>query len=1278
MGSSVLNLAKGLGASDVCMAAKAVLLLACLVIFIPQNVLPAFGHYVLGRQTGSAPFRLNDSDLLGHVPGLTGYVWPGAGLAALDPTSGLGGSGPFTAFPLGYRSPFALGQDAHGYGPFSSILASTPDHSNKGDLILAINFTCPEATPASDDFAKDSTQKGCVDLKQDVVFNSIALYIPPEFQPPINWERGDTSNIVTTITNDYQMIEVHKSDRWDPFGPLWWTIFVRGEIRFSLANHFSEWYYLRLNEMTAPQIAGRYFFKIFVDSMYPARSTVLDSGMIAPLLTAMPAENWPVLLVKGEVDPGIITGTARYGSLSRELDNQPIRVAGKVRAVGVASDPQTGSATGRPVEAWGFFNASARGHYEIEGVAPGIYEIWASAAGFPEQKAAEQVVVHPRGFVELDLLLMVGPTIAGEIISNNGSREDRWPTRRPVLIEIFDDNSWNNLGDPAWEQSHLKAFSPIDLTTPPYTSYVLGDTVWTKSSKPFDTPPIPRAVAFPWEGPANYHSFAWNSSLSVGPKEPLGVFDGVGPPQVWWVDPAGFPTSNADPATAGLGSSGLPLGSTPTRFRWQFGSPGIYGAPAVFDGHVPQVFATWTDGLGLGKYFLRAWVTQYLQTDANGAFVEYQFTVSDDDPARSSFVPVVLRLGGFMCVTVHFRDLPTSFVDSPIGGPDPGRYIIAEAHNTEGSVVSFNFTYSRSVDRITTISLYGSGMAGPNNVLPIGGPGVVGMKYSMLRYRHVRDYGIPAGTYSIAIYVRGYIQASASRLSIGVGASQTFANATMHRGGALSLAVFSEGFENPSTPRNWVWPNAQISIIPFRSDGTSMGQVRVWNGERWLIPSQTSLQNSFPPPGSMGRPRFDGSSALEMVGPDSEMIAAPAKSDVGIAAGRRGMVFASGFLWDANLYRDRFGVTAVALPTDMYSIRVFTYGYVQRSPFTTLLKTGSVGEMRLNVVVGLSFKLVVKFKREGLFAPSPFSMSMRIRIFDELGQLVAASTTSKAYPQPSTSNFIPAGVKEVAWELAGFYSYAEVNGRGFPSYGVSGFPDYRGGWSVELDAVNWYDPEHFFPAVDGILLGESYHTVGGTDFGITGSAHAFNHLGPWEQHSATQISSTPLSGEASATISLDLRGLVRGAVIGQRLHGEDRPISWAQIEFKDHNTLEISYSLDGFFEAYLNSGNYTAAFVQWTPRGEGHEVVELPVTLAEGSRLAGIVVSLGAADTPVSETKPPASLTLLLISVPLMACLKVRRPASEGWSRKFHRIPHGDASVDSCQRRQEIRNPLGH
>jgi hypothetical protein len=51
----------------------------------------------------------------------------------------------------------------------------------------------------------------------------------------------------------------------------------------------------------------------------------------------MPAGNWPVLLVKGEVDPGIIEDTVRYGAWNQDLYNTPIQLPGRTSEKGTWS-----------------------------------------------------------------------------------------------------------------------------------------------------------------------------------------------------------------------------------------------------------------------------------------------------------------------------------------------------------------------------------------------------------------------------------------------------------------------------------------------------------------------------------------------------------------------------------------------------------------------------------------------------------------------------------------------------------------------------------------------------------------------------------------------------------------------------------------------------------------------------------------------------------------------------------------------------------------------------
>jgi hypothetical protein len=949
----------------------------------------------------------------------------------------------------------------------------------------------------------------------------------------------------------------------------------------------------------------------------------------------MPAENWPVLLVKGEDDPAIMFGTIRYGGFNQTLYGHPIQVPGMVKLVGIAMDPYTGISTGRGVEAWGFFNASAQGRYEVEGIAPGVYQVYASAAGFPEQLVAENVSLAPNEPLASDYHLTIGPTVKGELFSKKDFGSIAWPSRRPVYVEIFDDNSWQELGNTLWEQSHLKAFSPINLTAGPYSSYVSGNTVWKTTVLPFDTPPTPKKVAFPWEGPTSYYAY----TSPTNPKDPFGVANGVGPAQVWWVDPNGFPTASGDPNTN--------LGSTPTAFRWQFGKEGVFGAPISFDGHVPQVLATWVDGLSSGRYFVRAWVSGYVQSDYAGNYVDYKFAIAGGEFPGNVFVPIDLRLGASLKILIHFQNYANTIVDSSIGGPDPGRYIIAEAYDPAGNNMAFNFTYLAAANAEGVIILNGFGMAGPNNFIPPGGAGVFGMMYSLFRYRHIRDYGLPPNEFSIQLYVRGYVQQAQLQVSVGLG-SQIIVSLSVLRGASINITVYSQDFERPAVSRNWQWPPAPLSLLAYRSDGTSMGLVKIWNGVAWITPTQTASQNTFPSLGSNPKLLFNGSSRLEAFGPDSTVLL---KAVVEEGANLAGIRPVSGFLWNSTSYRDVFGISAIALPTDGYFVRAFTYGYIQENSVNIFSAMGSIADIRLDLTIGVNLTLTIKFEKESLLTTNPFNMSMRVRIFDDLGELVAASTTSSSFPSPFATDYIPSGVTEVDWKLAGFSStYVEIDQVRYRSYGLVGAPDYDGGWTVEIDTVNWYQPNAFFPAADGLLMGESYHTIAGLNFGFTGSTWAFNHLGPWEQRQAMALSGAHLSGESSAVFSLDLRGLVRGTVTGIMYRIDARTISWGAINFTSNGSTFTQYSMDGFYESYLDPGQYNMSIAEFTTKGEGHQIYNSRLSVAEGSRINSINVVLERSGLPIPEFPSAISVEVVAITILIGIIrfgLRVRRPRIE-------------------------------
>src|SRR5208282_658996 len=210
---------------------------------------------------------------------------------------------------------------------------------------------------------------------------------PPGFTLPTM----DGSNVVTTVTNSYANIQVYKVSPYDRYAPGWTAVNIwtdggessnpnggSGATSVTYNNHqflnftsLGEWYYFRINQVTAPSVAGRYFFKMLLtgDSNYiagaegtaanatasicsssaagappgPACTTTSNAGLGEAPTQFIPTQNWPVLLVKGEIDPAIITGTVRYGGYNSTLYGQPVGEAGQVWAhMEDKIDPYTG------------------------------------------------------------------------------------------------------------------------------------------------------------------------------------------------------------------------------------------------------------------------------------------------------------------------------------------------------------------------------------------------------------------------------------------------------------------------------------------------------------------------------------------------------------------------------------------------------------------------------------------------------------------------------------------------------------------------------------------------------------------------------------------------------------------------------------------------------------------------------------------------------------------------------------------------------------------------
>jgi len=1264
--------------------------------------MPVSAHFTMGNHQATYPFRNRHFDP--HVDGLIGYVFPGGGLFTAGAPGWYTGAGTYPGYqspwpywtggvnnPWPSQGPMGWYQlDANNYAPFGAILTSTikagtpfttmwkanrwasdnptieglpiehVEHAVKGDLVLAFNVTKGQ---------KDAWRRTYPSWYA-VNFTFAEIMIPPEFAVGLT-----RTKVVASYTNNYDNIAISTRSREDyAYLPYWRRLRVFTDTHAFLAEEFrttateeklddapdswldpaatanpsalafspwktfgnitfvirdsatmgnvdtDEWFYIRINDVTAPTIAGAYHFK-FRRLYGPGIGSVF-----------FPPANWPVILVKGEVDPAIITGTIRYGGWNTAYYGLPIELPGRVRAVGIADDPYTGKSTGRPVEARGYFDRDWRGHYEIEGVAPGVYDIYASAAGYPEIKIASNVKILKGQSYHIDGYLTPGVQIKGTVFSKCGTGEVPWGltgSEANIKIEIY-----RSLEEAAGVEAAA-------TSTPAVT--------WSPIGYGID----------PW---ANW-KFQWSPTPGG-----TAVMRGVGPP----------PSS--------LGELGWQVTSTRASYTFQFGEKGVYGAVADLVGHVPgHRDAQWVSGLGAGTYWVRAWIYGYVQTLADGVtFESVSFTVPSVEWPGDVWIPFDIRRSSWVKKTVHFHDVPGTLVEAPIrwGHADrwdatPGywRYLAAELVDAKDKRHAWKadpVDVTRSNYDIT----------------------IRGFKETGTWYRWGRNYGIPAGLYTVKAYMWGYVEQVFEKVNIGLCGTETAISDHMYRGAKFNITIYSKDWQHPTVDKYWSFPYMPIYLQIFDEKGkqltpfwdqyvmplTMQGYMNtsvavwpyMWNNPIHMIkyisgrglvygPDFVPERNAAYPSSSWWHNYFgpwdiDGDGLRDYYwyvydGAENYMLYWYARYSYGEGS--------------------TIGSKPLAFESGTYSFKALTYGYVQKKPVAMAATKGdATSDILIKLTQGAEFDLKFKFKHQGIFEALPFDATMRIRIIDDKKALVGEYLTSDwwwqpqyeyttntlrytwnlvrtvpptPHPQPRNIhrdywrlNYIPAGTTEVTVIIAGLPDmYNWVNGfspdpffdMGYEGnkiaapYGIDAYPNYKGGWTVEVDIVptgtRYTGP---FPLYRPWINTVWYHPVRGLLMGESAKYIPANHLGPYEQRYVVTIPGTHLGGESSLIFELDRRGFVSGQVIGYTWSDDWRSVSWTTVQFTaaDGKIYDF-YTMDGRFEAWLSAGPYTAAVIFWSPaKQEGYKVQTMPYHVSDGA-LGAFNVYLEQSGIPIPE-----------------------------------------------------------
>ncbi|MGA8857338.1 MAG: hypothetical protein WB643_09265 [Candidatus Bathyarchaeia archaeon] len=888
----------------------AALTITIFVISTLAIVGPVQAHFTLGNLTGTYRYHANDFDP--HVAGPIGYVWPGGGQGAYQGALNFASS----SQAPGYQSPYPGGNpvgapsnswyqlESDAYAPFGAVLTGST-----GDLIFGLNATCPP-TLWGVGCAANAPKGGEIQspLSDTKGWDTWMILIPPEFKVP-GAAALDSSQIASTLTNSYDKYLVATLGPNDRYAPGWTLVAIGVDAAVNPGyNHqylnfttAGEWYYARINGVVAPTTAGRYFFKMF---LYSAGSSGNYYG-VGPSLAGsdgdyenpdvwVPPQNWPVMLVKGEVDPAIITGTLRYAGYNASLYGLPIEEAGKVWAkMTTRLDPYTGAQ--RPdlptVDAQAYVNATATGHYELEGLAPGIYDLYASAAGYPQTLCASGITILKGQSLHFDCYLQPGPVIHGQVFTKHQFGDEPWPgnstTGSYIKIELYDSPTLANLPDPS---ANLVSWSPLPCVAGGQEMYY-GRRAAGLCGDPRDG----SAIAFPWH--------EYSTDFNVVAQPPVGGFapgyaNGYSR-DVAITDVLGSALLTSDPQGVGPPQKWFVQGGTTTPFHYEFGLKGEYGAPRDFNGEVPQVYATWINGLTPGRYYVRAWVFRYVQTALDGAtFQEYSFDITPNEWAGDVSTPLDLRLSSWINKTVYFHNTVNTIMTGPI--TTGAGYIWGNLVGADGSVYAHNVTnlgyddeyygcnydtysydtggeaFNDYTSAYTGVIYYGSGETGaPSHVCP-GESNFLNKAHTNadslasgkanIQFWGFNDtwggenYGIPSGTYTPNIGVNGYYEQSPQeQVSVTLSGSTTFISDHLFRAPGFNVTVTSIDWERPRVSRPWVWGGCQdaggaqfnMNLQPLAICAGSeidIGWYPVVNGTAGALADYLGDEPSFLPP----------------------------------------------------------------------------------------------------------------------------------------------------------------------------------------------------------------------------------------------------------------------------------------------------------------------------------------------------------------------------------------------------------------------------------------------
>jgi len=502
-------------------------------------------------------------------------------------------------------------------------------------------------------------------------------------------------------------------------------------------------------------------------------------------------------------------------------------------------------------------------------------------------------------------------------------------------------------------------------------------------------------------------------------------------------------------------------------------------------------------GVQPGKYIIKAWVYGYVQKRP---------IVTTVTGYGSENVEITLVTGGAIAGTISFRDPRTLKPETPR---------MAERLNfgtSTGTLYGGNILVSAydSTGELAAVTLIGGTMPNGSTAYAdlsmirfhlIGFSESLNRSYSGVWKR--RDYGIPSGTYTVKVHVRGYLQPDIARILVNEG-SNSSCSVILLRQGALSSVVRStetSGGSQVEVP--WAYrgltPEPYLRVYVYGYGGFEVGYV------------ETRISSSAP---------VTSTPLLNFTGRNSSI------GDI--------------------TYQ---GHVPNCLAEGSYTLRAFTFGYIQRRDVIVTVSDGVAVQTAMQLYRGLDVNGTVWIRAGGFPSSLTEDVEVKVEAYGSSGVL-AAVALARSYAGAGSFNFTLIGLRGM-----GHFFYVTPDGQRMKDCGFQ-----AGKYSVKV-----------------------------YDFG-----------NEWRYRVQRQITVQIQASGSTMYIIASRMSKVFGKVWGTNPDGIQIPLSWVKVTAGN----EFSFSIDGRYILHVQEDISQVAFsLPWYSEKSiscsitGLRAVELDVTL---------------------------------------------------------------------------------